>query len=107
MRTHETSANYVQMALSNILLISSIRDNPIELWLTFSIWNVLTVYVASSMQSVRVTMIGPYISDPSHGQYVSHLTLALSSSLVIMTIVADLCSHTIRQKSPKVSERGP
>lgn len=37
----------------------------------------------------------------------AHCTLDFSSSLVIMTIVAVLCSHTILQKSLRVSGRGP
>ena len=37
----------------------------------------------------------------------SHLTLALSSSLVNMTIVELLCSQTILQKSASVSGSGP
>lgn len=39
--------------------------------------------------------------------YLSSLTRDFSSSLVIMTTVAALCSHTILQKSPKVSGKGP
>lgn len=39
---------------------------------------------------------------PTHG-----LTRDFSSSRVIMTTVAVRCSHTIRQKSPMVSGRGP
>lgn len=35
------------------------------------------------------------------------LTLPRSSNLVIMIILNDLCSHTIRQKSPNVSGKGP
>lgn len=34
-------------------------------------------------------------------------TRDFSSSRVIMTMVAERCSHTIRQKSPKVSGSGP
>lgn len=87
------------------------------------------------MVSSRVTWIKPYVSVPRLGQYWSHLiyrreggelrkvrerlgslgakpcpqhlTRDFSSSRVIMTTVADRCSHTIRQKSPKVSGRGP
>lgn len=35
------------------------------------------------------------------------LTRDFSSSRVIMTMVAERCSHTMRQKSPKVSGSGP
>ena len=35
------------------------------------------------------------------------LTRDFSSSRVIITMVAERCSHTIRQKSPKVSGSGP
>lgn len=64
-------------------------------------------YVASSWTSVNVTVIIPYVSDPLAGQYWSHLILARSSSLVIMTIVPDLSSQTILQKSEQVSANGP
>ena len=49
----------------------------------------------------------PYDSVPLVGQYWSHLILDLSSSLVNITIVEDLCSQTIRQKSATVSGKGP
>lgn len=49
----------------------------------------------------------PYVSVPLEGQYWSHLIRVLSSSLVIMTIVAVLTSQHIFQKSPNVSIKGP
>ena len=42
-----------------------------------------------------------------HSPTWSHLTLALSSSLVSITIVELRCSQTILQKSAKVSGSGP
>lgn len=44
---------------------------------------------------------------PPPGRALPRLTLDFSSSRVIMTTVAVRCSHTIRQKSPIVSGRGP
>lgn len=40
-------------------------------------------------------------------QRAAGLTRDFSSSRVIMTTVAERCSHTMRQKSPKVSGSGP
>lgn len=41
------------------------------------------------------------------GRRAPGLTRDFSSSRVIMTMVAERCSHAMRQKSPKVSGSGP
>ena len=56
---------------------------------------------------LTTNLMTPYDSVPLVGQYWSHLILDLSSSLVNITMVEDLCSQTIRQKSATVSGKGP
>ena len=65
------------------------------------------VMIISSSLSIRIN-----INDVKMRKYLkvftwSHLTRALSSSLVSITMVELRCSHTSRQKSASVSGSGP